>query len=81
MCLNSSSLENLGQILTGTCRRVSVTCALVNGSVCHKTADEKGDVLHCEGGEVLVAAQRGCGCSIPGGIQGPTGRALANLVW
>ena len=32
------------------------------------------EVLYCESGEVLEqAAQRGCGCPIPGGVQGQVG--------
>ena len=32
-----------------------------------------GGILHRESGEVLVqAAQRGCGCSVPGGVQDQT---------
>ena len=31
-------------------------------------------MLHRRGGEVLEqAAQRGCGCSVPGGVQGQVG--------
>ena len=34
----------------------------------------QGEVLHRESGEVLEqAAQRGCGCSIPGHVQGQVG--------
>ena len=34
----------------------------------------RGGVLHRESGEVLAqAAQRGCGCPIPGGVQGQVG--------
>jgi len=34
----------------------------------------QGETLFWEGGEVLVkAAQRGCGCPIPGGVQGQVG--------
>ena len=34
----------------------------------------KGEVLHRESGEVLEqAAPRGCGCPIPGGVQGQVG--------
>ena len=30
-----------------------------------------GEVLYCESGEVLEqAAQRGCGCPVPGNVQG-----------
>lgn len=33
-----------------------------------------GEVLFYESGEVLAqAAQRGCGCPIPGGVQGQVG--------
>ena len=33
-----------------------------------------GEVLYYESGEVLAqAAQRGCGCPIPGGVQGQVG--------
>ena len=36
--------------------------------------DFKGNFFQREGGEVLAqAAQRMCGCPIPGGIQGQTG--------
>jgi len=39
------------------------------------------EVFHWERGEVLEqAAQRGCGCPIPGGVQGQDG-ALGKLVW
>ena len=32
------------------------------------------EVLHCEGGEALEqVAQRGCGCPIPGSVQGQAG--------
>ena len=35
---------------------------------------ESGEVLYCESGEVLErAAQRGCGCPVPGGVQGQVG--------
>ena len=31
----------------------------------------QGEVLHCESGKVLEqAAQIGCGCPVPGGVQG-----------
>ena len=34
----------------------------------------KEAVLHCEGGEALAqVAQRGCGCPIPGSVQGQAG--------
>ena len=34
----------------------------------------QGEVLYRESGEVLAqAAQRGCGCPIPGGVQGQVG--------
>ena len=34
----------------------------------------KEEVLHCEGGEALAqVAQRGCGCPIPGSVQGQVG--------
>ena len=34
----------------------------------------KEEVLHCEGGEALKqVAQRGCGCPIPGSVQGQAG--------
>ena len=34
----------------------------------------QGEVLHRESGEVQAqAAQRGCGCSVPGGVQGQVG--------
>ena len=34
----------------------------------------KEEVLHCEGGEALEqVAQRGCGCPIPGRVQGQVG--------
>ena len=34
----------------------------------------KEEVLHCEGGEALAqGAQRGCGCPIPGSVQGRVG--------
>uniref|UniRef100_A0A8C0BVW1 Pyruvate dehydrogenase complex component X n=1 Tax=Buteo japonicus TaxID=224669 RepID=A0A8C0BVW1_9AVES len=37
----------------------------------------KEDVLHCEGGEALEeVAQRGCGCPIPGSVQGQVGWGL-----
>ena len=42
-----------------------------------------GEVLYCESGEVLEqAAQRACGCPIPGGVQGQVGLdgALDSLV-
>ena len=33
-----------------------------------------GEVFHREDGEVLEqAAQRGCGCPVPGGVQGQVG--------
>ena len=33
-----------------------------------------GEILYRESGEVLEqAAQRGCGCPAPGGVQGQTG--------
>jgi len=33
-----------------------------------------GEVLYCESGEVLErAARRGCGCPVPGGVQGQVG--------
>jgi len=33
-----------------------------------------GEILYQKSGEVLEqAAQRGCGCSIPGGVQGQVG--------
>ena len=34
----------------------------------------QGEVLYYESGEVLErAAQRGCGCHVPGGVQGQVG--------
>jgi len=34
----------------------------------------QGEVLHCESGKVLEqAAQIGCGCPIPGDVQGQVG--------
>ena len=34
----------------------------------------KEEVLHCEGGEALAqVARRGCGCPIPGSVQGQAG--------
>ena len=34
----------------------------------------QGEVLYYESGEVLAqAAQRGCGCTVPGGVQGLVG--------
>jgi len=39
-----------------------------------------GDVLYRESGEVLKqAAQRGCGCSIPGGVQSQAGSGPEQL--
>ena len=36
-----------------------------------------GEVLYYESGEVLAqAAQRGCGCPVPGGVQGQVGWGL-----
>jgi len=34
----------------------------------------KEEILHCEGGEALAqVAQRSCGCSLPGSVQGQVG--------
>jgi len=35
----------------------------------------KEEILHCEGGEALAeAAQRSCGCPLPGRVQGQAGQ-------
>ena len=34
----------------------------------------QAEILYCEGGETLEqVAQRGCGCPLPGGLQGQPG--------
>ena len=34
----------------------------------------KEEVLHCEGGEALEqVAERGCGCPLPGSVEGQVG--------
>jgi len=44
--------------------------------------DIRRKFFHTEGGDALEqVAQGGCGCPIPGGIQGQAGCALGSLVW
>jgi len=41
------------------------------------------EILHCEGSEAKAlsqAAQRSCGCPIPGGTKARLGGALGNLI-
>jgi len=45
-----------------------------NGLACQDLHWMSGEVLHTERGEVLAqAAQTGCGCPIPGGVQDQVG--------
>jgi len=43
--------------------------------------DVRGNFFHSDGGEVLEqVTQKGCGCPVPGSVQGQVGWGLVSLM-